>query len=63
MTTLISTTEAAKRLGISPHRVRVLISQGRLAARKIGRTHVVELESVEGFKPRPEGRPGHRKTE
>lgn len=60
MTPLISTTEAAARLGISPQRVRVLISQGRLVARKIGRTHVVELASVESYKPRPEGRPGHQ---
>ena len=57
----ISSVEAAKRLGISPQRVRVLINQGRLIALKIGRTHVVELASVTAYTPRPEGRPGHIK--
>jgi len=59
MDTFISTAEAAKRLGISPQRVRVLINQGRLVAIKIGRTHVVELASVTAYTPRPKGRPGH----
>lgn len=63
MTDYISTAEAAKRLGITPRRILVLISEGRITARKIGRTHIVDPASVAAFKPRPEGRPGHRAGE
>lgn len=60
MTDYISTAEAAERLGVTVQRVRKLISEGRITARKIGRTHIVDPASVAAFKPRPEGRPGHR---
>lgn len=63
MTDYISTAEAASRLGVTTRRVLVLISEGRIAARKIGRTHIVDAESVAAFRPRPEGRPGHRTEE
>lgn len=62
MTDYISTAEAAKRLGVNVQRVRKLISEGRITSRKIGRDHLVDPASVAAFKPRPEGRPGHRET-
>lgn len=54
---LISSAEAAERLGVHITRVQVLIREGRLPAQKIGRTYVVnedDLKLVEGRKP---GRP------
>lgn len=58
----ISTAEAAQILGITPRRILVLIAEGRIKSKKIGRTHIVEARSVASFQPRPEGRPGHRKS-
>jgi excisionase family DNA binding protein len=54
---LISSAEAAVRLGVHITRVQVLIREGRLPAQKIGRTYVVDeadLKLVENRKP---GRP------
>jgi excisionase family DNA binding protein len=58
---LLTTREAAARLGISVLRVQQLIWDGRLPAEKIGRDYVineVDLKLVENRKP---GRP--RKTQ
>jgi excisionase family DNA binding protein len=60
---LISSAEAAERLGVHITRVQVLIREGRLPAQKIGRTYVVnedDLKLVEGRKP---GRPPKAKAE
>jgi excisionase family DNA binding protein len=51
---LVSIQEAAPQLGVGPRRVRALIKQGRLPARKIGSQWVVELDGVPA---RPPGRP------
>ncbi len=54
---LISSAEAAKKLGVHITRVQVLIREGRLPARLVGRTYVIEesdLRLVAGRKP---GRP------
>lgn len=43
---MITTTEAAKMLGVSPRRVTSLIEAGALKAQKLGRTWAVDEESV-----------------
>lgn len=48
----ISTYEAAKRVGISPDHVRLLIRQGKLKAEKFQGVWLIELQSVLKYKPR-----------
>lgn len=57
MIDLLSTIQAAARLGISPRQVQRLIEKGHLPARKVGRSYVVQAEDVEQFHRRPVGRP------
>ncbi len=63
---LISTKEAAERLGIGVLRVQQLIWKKRLPAEKIGRDYVIkeeDLKFVENRKPgRPPGRSSKTKT-
>jgi excisionase family DNA binding protein len=47
---LISTNEAAGKLGISPMRVRQLIRDGKLPATKIGRDYVIDPADLAGVK-------------
>jgi len=54
---MLTTTEAAARLGISTRRVRVLAEQGRIRGEKVGRDWVLDEESVAGFHRQPPGRP------
>lgn len=57
---LISVEEAARILGVSGRRVRVLIKEGRLLAWRVGRrTYAVARAEAElfGETPRPTGRP------
>jgi excisionase family DNA binding protein len=62
---LISTAEAAEKLGVHITRVQVLIRQGRLPAQKVGRNYVIDegdLKLVENRKPgRPKKQEGKRK--
>jgi excisionase family DNA binding protein len=47
---MLTTTQAAKRLGITPRHVRSLIKQGQLAATAItARTYVIEERHVEAL--------------
>lgn len=49
---LLSTSEAAEKLGISERRVRQLINEGKLNAHKLGRDYAIEesvLESVKTY--------------
>lgn len=39
---LLSTTEAASKLGVTERRVRSLITEGKLAAHKLGRDYAIE---------------------
>jgi excisionase family DNA binding protein len=57
-TKLLTTAEAADRLGISEVRIRQLCQDGRLG-RKIGRDWLFTAEEVESFRrqSRPTGRP------
>jgi excisionase family DNA binding protein len=54
---LISTSEAAKKLGIHITRVQVLIREGRLPAQKIGRTYVIDEDNLKLVEERKVGRP------
>lgn len=54
---LISTSEAAKRLGVHITRVQVLIRAGRLPAQKIGGTYVVDEDDLKLVEDRKPGRP------
>jgi predicted nucleotidyltransferase len=58
MSTLVSSSEYARRKGISSQRVRQLLKAGRVpGARKIGRNWIVPLEAVaERSSPQPAGR-------
>jgi excisionase family DNA binding protein len=54
---VIGTTEAARRLGISPNRLRDLIASGRLKAQKIGREYAINPKDLAAVKNRIPGRP------
>ena len=54
---LISTTEAATRLGISARRVVALIRQGKLPSQRVGRAHLILPKDVDKILDRPPGRP------
>ena len=59
---LLSTAQAAKKLGISPARVQQLIWAKKLPAQQVGRGYVIneaDLKLVEGRKP---GRPLKQKS-
>ena len=54
---MLTTTEAAERLGVTVRRVNDLISSGRLPSERFGRAHMIresDLQLVEGRQP---GRP------
>jgi len=57
--TRISVTGAAAALGVSPRRIRQLIRDGRLQADLVGRTYLIDEDSVSVLKQeaRPAGRP------
>jgi len=57
MKNLISSKEAAERLGLSLRRVQALITDGRLPAQKIGNSYVVNEKDLELVKERTPGRP------
>ena len=54
---IISTAEAAKRLGVTPTRVRALIEAKRLKAFKYGREWLIDPKDLEAVKVRKVGRP------
>lgn len=60
---LISTSEAAERLGVHITRVQVLIREGRLPAQKIGRTYVIDEDDLKLVEERKVGRPPKAKAE
>jgi excisionase family DNA binding protein len=60
---LISSAEAAERLGVHITRVQVLIREGRLPAQKIGRTYVVNEDDLKLVGDRKPGRPPKPKEE
>ena len=57
MNDLISTKEAAEKLGLSIRRVQALITDGRLPAQKIGNSFVIQEKDLELVQVRKAGRP------
>jgi excisionase family DNA binding protein len=57
---MLTIAEAATRLGIDPSRVRLLVRQGRIQARRFGRAWMIAEADLDAYRPRPQGRPGHR---
>jgi excisionase family DNA binding protein len=57
---LISTAEAAKRLNVTPSRVRAMIARGRLKAMRVGIMWLIDPKDLDAVKNRKVGRP--RKT-
>jgi excisionase family DNA binding protein len=54
---IISTAEAARRLGVTANRVRKMILAKRLKAIKIGREWLIDPKDLEAVKDRKVGRP------
>jgi excisionase family DNA binding protein len=54
---IITTVEAARRLGVTPSRVRALIEAKRLKAFKYGREWLIDPKDLEAVKDRKVGRP------
>jgi excisionase family DNA binding protein len=54
---IINTAEAARRLGVTPNRVRALIQAKRLKAFKYGREWLIDPKDLDAVKDRRVGRP------
>ena len=52
---LVSVTEAMKIMKLSQSQVLVLCNNGRLDAKKVGKTWIISRESAENYKPAPRG--------
>lgn len=64
MDNLLTTEEAAKRLGVTPARVRQLILSGQLPARKFAKVNMIDAQDLELVKDRPKvGRPRKAQSE
>jgi excisionase family DNA binding protein len=57
MNELLSVTESAASLAISPRRVRALIAAGRLPATRIGNVWIIERQALDLVRIRKVGRP------
>lgn len=62
---MLTTTQAAAQLGITPRRVLALIAAGRLPAQKLGRDWLIRPEDLEleRVKDRKPGRPAAKSEE
>ena len=54
---IIDTTEAARRLNVTPTRVRAMINSGRLKATKVGIVWMIDPKDLDAVKERKVGRP------
>jgi excisionase family DNA binding protein len=61
--TMLTTEQAADRLGVTPARVRVLIREGRLPAQSFGRAHMINEDDLKLVEDRKPGRPPKPKEE
>ncbi|MFP5264820.1 MAG: excisionase family DNA-binding protein [Blastocatellia bacterium] len=59
---LITTSEAAERLGVTIRRIQALITDGRLPAQKVGRDYLIKDEDLKLVTDRKPGRPRKPKT-
>ena len=57
MSDLLTTAEAASRLGVSPSRILALIRADRLPARKAGRDWLIRADDLAALVRKPVGRP------
>jgi excisionase family DNA binding protein len=55
--TLLSTAQAADRLGVTVRGVQKMIEEGRLKALKVGRDYVISPRALDGITRQPAGRP------
>jgi excisionase family DNA binding protein len=62
-TELLSTTEAAERLGLTVRAIQKMIEGGRLPARKVGRDYVIDPSALENVPKQAAGRPPKAKAE
>lgn len=60
---LITTKEAAEKLGVSMRRVTALIKEKRLPSTQIGREHLIKESDLELVRERKVGRPPKPKVE
>ena len=60
---LLSVIEAAEKLGVSRWRVNQFINEGRLPAKKVGRSYVILESDLELVENRQTGRPPKDKDE
>ncbi len=60
--TLITTAEAAARLGVHRTRVNVLIKEGRLPAQRYGRAYLIDEKDLKLVEERTVGRPPKGET-
>ena len=58
---MIGTKQAAEMLGISPRRVRALITAGRLPSMVVAGTHLLRMEDLRLVEARKTGRPKKNK--
>jgi excisionase family DNA binding protein len=54
---LLTTREAAEKLGVSVRRVQAMVHSGRLPAQKIGRDYLIDESHLSVVKDRKVGRP------
>jgi excisionase family DNA binding protein len=59
---LLTTKDAAERLGVTVGRIHQLIQDGRLPAEKAGRDYLINEKDLALVKSRKPGRPKKRKT-
>lgn len=55
---VVSTSEAASLLGVTPSWVRTLVKRSALPGEKVGRDYLIPKEAVEEFARKPRARPG-----
>ncbi len=58
--TMLTTREAAERLGVTMKRVQAMIRDDRLPAQKVGRDYIIQALDVERLERRPAGRPPNK---
>ena len=59
---MITTAEAAERLGVTVRRVQALIAAGKLPAQKFGRDYMIDEKDLKLVADRKVGRPKTNKT-
>jgi len=58
---MLTTTEAAARLGVNPSRIQFLVRAGRIKAMRVGRQWCIQEADLAAWQPLPPHRPRKRK--